>query len=69
MKYLKSQTIKEKGLVDSRDVNMHYLYDQAEIAGDVESYQELMDELYHRMNEDSVFLNVFPHHSSISLVA
>lgn len=68
-RFFRESAIKEKGLVDSRDVMMNYLYDRVESVGDTESYQELMDELYHRMSEDSVFLSVFPHHRNIDLVA
>ena len=53
---------KVKNLVDSRDVMMHYLYTRVQRNGDNEAHQQLIDEIQHRMNEESVFLNVFPHH-------
>lgn len=48
---------------------MHYLYTRAQSNGDKEAHQQLIDEVQHRMNEESVFLSVFPHHQSNELVS
>lgn len=55
-----------KSLINSRDVKMHYLTDRASRNGGVDAHSELMAEIQLRMNADSVFKNVFPHHATMN---
>lgn len=53
---------------DSRDVKMHYLYRQLQRNNAPETHQELIDELQHRLQEDTLFAELFPHHEGVDLV-
>jgi hypothetical protein len=50
-------------------VKLHYLYRQLQRNAGPDSHQELIDELQHRLNEDTLFTELFPHHAGIDLVA
>lgn len=59
----------KKAVQDSRDVKMHYLYRKLQRNGaNEEDHQELIDELTHRMNEDALFEELFPHHEAENMV-
>ena len=50
-------------LVDSRDVNLHYLYSKAAREGGDDAHLELIKEIESRMFHDNLFGKAFAHHA------
>jgi len=53
---------KNQFAVDSRDVQLHYLYNKVITDPSTENQQALADEIDHRMKMDKMFEELFPHH-------
>ena len=51
-------------LWDSRDVKMNYLHRQVQRNGDEQAQQALVNEMTSRMESDSLFKDLFPHHNT-----
>ena len=56
-------------LVDSRDVNLHYLYSKVAREGGEQAHSELIAEIESRMFHDNIYNTVFAHHANQELVA
>jgi hypothetical protein len=55
---------KNKFAVDSRDIKLHYLYNQVMTDATPENHQALAEEIAHRMKIDKIFNEVFPQYMS-----
>lgn len=54
--------MKNDHAIDSRDIKMHFLYQQVMTNPTPENHQALKEEITHRMKVDQIFQTAFPHH-------